>query len=157
MLITLKNPRNKQLEVSRDSAANRRLLISRKRVLVDFADQAQLSQFTAGENVTALKPFALAENDIVTVGKVGLRAEATTPTRENKTVLHCNDTALPLEETLDFLQNSGVKIDFAENWVHLRKSNTEPIIRVYTEAKSAVEADVLAQKFIAEIKAICNL
>lgn len=51
----------------------------------------------------------------------------------------------------------GVKIDFAENWVHLRKSNTEPIIRVYTEAKSADEADALAQKFIAEIKAICNL
>ena len=37
-----------------------------------------------------------------------------TDTRENKTLLHCNDTALPLEETLDFLQNSGVKIDFAE-------------------------------------------
>ncbi len=51
----------------------------------------------------------------------------------------------------------GVKIDFAENWVHLRKSNTEPIIRVYTEAKSAAEADALAQKFIAEIKEICNL
>ena len=51
----------------------------------------------------------------------------------------------------------GVKIDFAENWVHLRKSNTEPIIRVYTEAKSADEADALAQKFIAEIKSICNL
>ena len=51
----------------------------------------------------------------------------------------------------------GVKIDFAENWVHLRKSNTEPIIRVYTEAKSADEADALAQKFIAEIKSVCNL
>ena len=51
----------------------------------------------------------------------------------------------------------GVKIDFPENWVHLRKSNTEPIIRVYTEAKSMEEADALAQRFIAEIKAICNL
>ena len=51
----------------------------------------------------------------------------------------------------------GVKIDFAENWVHLRKSNTEPIIRVYTEAKSMAEADALAQRFMAEIKAICNL
>ena len=51
----------------------------------------------------------------------------------------------------------GVKIDFAENWVHLRKSNTEPIIRIYTEAKSAAEADALAQKFIAEISAICDL
>ena len=51
----------------------------------------------------------------------------------------------------------GVKIDFAENWVHLRKSNTEPIIRVYTEAKSMEEADALAQRFIGEIKQICNL
>jgi phosphomannomutase len=48
----------------------------------------------------------------------------------------------------------GVKIDFAENWVHLRKSNTEPIIRIYTEAKSQAEADSLAQKMIEEIKAL---
>lgn len=48
----------------------------------------------------------------------------------------------------------GVKIDFAENWVHLRKSNTEPIIRVYTEAKSMDEADALAKRFISEIEQI---
>ena len=46
----------------------------------------------------------------------------------------------------------GVKIDFAENWVHLRKSNTEPIIRVYTEAKSQKEADELGDRFIEEIR-----
>ncbi len=46
----------------------------------------------------------------------------------------------------------GVKIDFPENWVHLRKSNTEPIIRIYTEAKSQPEADQLADKIILEIK-----
>ncbi len=51
----------------------------------------------------------------------------------------------------------GVKIDFAQSWVHLRKSNTEPIIRIYTEAKSAAEADELAQRFIREISEICNL
>ncbi len=51
----------------------------------------------------------------------------------------------------------GVKIDFAENWVHLRKSNTEPIIRVYTEAKSMAEAEALAQRFIGEIEEICKL
>ncbi len=51
----------------------------------------------------------------------------------------------------------GVKIDFKENWVHLRKSNTEPIIRIYTEAKSQAEADALAERFIAELRAICNL
>ena len=51
----------------------------------------------------------------------------------------------------------GVKIDFAEHWVHLRKSNTEPIVRIYTEAKSQEFADEVAEKFIAEIKEICNL
>lgn len=51
----------------------------------------------------------------------------------------------------------GVKIDFADCWVHLRKSNTEPIIRIYTEAQSQDEADRLAERFIAEIKVICNL
>lgn len=45
----------------------------------------------------------------------------------------------------------GVKIDFSESWVHLRKSNTEPIIRIYTEAKSQQEADDLADMFIEEI------
>lgn len=50
----------------------------------------------------------------------------------------------------------GIKIDFPENWVHLRKSNTEPIIRVYTEAKSMEEADALARRFIREIKEICK-
>ena len=48
----------------------------------------------------------------------------------------------------------GIKIDFAENWVHLRKSNTEPIIRVYTEAKTMAEADALAKRFISEIEQI---
>ncbi|WP_310993036.1 phosphoglucosamine mutase [Aequorivita marina] len=51
----------------------------------------------------------------------------------------------------------GVKIDFAENWVHLRKSNTEPIIRIYTEAKSQEEADALADKIIGEIKGIAEV
>ncbi|MBS9774099.1 MAG: phosphoglucosamine mutase [Tenacibaculum sp.] len=48
----------------------------------------------------------------------------------------------------------GVKIDFPTEWVHLRKSNTEPIIRIYTEAKSQQKADDLAEKFINEIKEI---
>lgn len=51
----------------------------------------------------------------------------------------------------------GVKIDFAESWVHLRKSNTEPIVRIYTEAGSQEEADALAEKFIGEMKEICGL
>ncbi len=43
----------------------------------------------------------------------------------------------------------GVKIDFADKWVHLRKSNTEPIIRIYAEAHTRAEADALAQEIIA--------
>ena len=46
----------------------------------------------------------------------------------------------------------GLKIDFDDSWVQLRKSNTEPIIRVYSEAKSQEEAEKLSQKFISEIK-----
>ena len=57
----------------------------------------------------------------------------------------------------DITTIDGVKIDFAENWVHLRKSNTEPIIRIYTEAKSQYEADTLANKIIAEIKEVANI
>lgn len=46
----------------------------------------------------------------------------------------------------------GVKIDFEDSWVHLRKSNTEPIIRIYSEAHTMEEADRLAE----EIKGIIN-
>jgi len=45
----------------------------------------------------------------------------------------------------------GVKINFAKEWVHLRKSNTEPIIRIYSESKSKEQADTLANKIIEEI------
>ena len=48
----------------------------------------------------------------------------------------------------------GVKIDFATEWVHLRKSNTEPIIRIYTEAPTQQAADALAFRIIDEIKAV---
>ncbi len=50
----------------------------------------------------------------------------------------------------------GLKIDFAESWVHLRKSNTEPIIRIYAEAKSMAEADALAQKIMNQIKELSH-
>ena len=46
----------------------------------------------------------------------------------------------------------GLKIDFEHSWVQLRKSNTEPIIRVYSEAKNQKIADELSLKFINEIK-----
>ncbi|TDE53387.1 phosphoglucosamine mutase [Flavobacterium sp. GT3P67] len=57
----------------------------------------------------------------------------------------------------DITTIDGVKIDFAENWVHLRKSNTEPIIRIYTEAASQEKADSLALRIIDEIKAVAGL
>ena len=73
-----------------------------------------------------------------------------------------------IDETIDFDQliNSisnkysnqriskidGLKIDFKNSWVQLRKSNTEPIIRVYAEAKSKEKAEELSKKFIEEIK-----
>ncbi|MGK0126902.1 MAG: phosphomannomutase [Candidatus Azotimanducaceae bacterium] len=52
----------------------------------------------------------------------------------------------------DVLTIDGVKINFDTEWVHLRKSNTEPIIRIYTESTSQSSADSLAERFIDEIK-----
>lgn len=46
----------------------------------------------------------------------------------------------------------GLKIDFTDGWVHLRKSNTEPVIRIYTEFKEEEKANNIALKFIDEIK-----
>ena len=48
----------------------------------------------------------------------------------------------------------GVKIDFPTQWVHLRKSNTEPIIRIYSESRDKASADALAEKIIADIRDI---
>ncbi|PIF05435.1 MAG: phosphoglucosamine mutase [Draconibacterium sp.] len=48
----------------------------------------------------------------------------------------------------------GVKIDFADSWVHLRKSNTEPIIRIYSEAKTKNDADKLAKSMVAQIQSL---
>lgn len=54
----------------------------------------------------------------------------------------------------DVITIDGVKINFEKEWVHLRKSNTEPIIRIYTESTSKQRADDLAERFINEIKSI---
>ncbi len=50
----------------------------------------------------------------------------------------------------------GVKIDFDKEWVHLRKSNTEPIIRIYSESESEATSEHLAQKIIADIKEVIS-
>ena len=46
----------------------------------------------------------------------------------------------------------GVRIDFDREWVHLRKSNTEPIIRIYSESSSMVRANALADRIMADVK-----
>ncbi len=51
----------------------------------------------------------------------------------------------------------GVKIDFPQEWVHLRKSNTEPIIRIYAESRDKDSADALASRIMQEIATICKL
>lgn len=51
----------------------------------------------------------------------------------------------------------GVKIDFPTKWVHLRKSNTEPIIRIYSEAPTLAEAEEIADEIIQKIKAESNI
>lgn len=82
-------------------------------------------------------------------------------------VYHIAKHKLPLSEGLDadavlariaeryadanISTQDGVKIDFEEGWVHLRKSNTEPIVRIYTEARTAEEADGLAERFKGEL------
>ena len=65
---------------------------------------------------------------------------------------YINDSSAGSLSTID-----GVKIDFASDWVHLRKSNTEPIIRIYTEAPTQEQADALAFRIIDEIKAIAGI
>ena len=57
----------------------------------------------------------------------------------------------------DITTIDGVKIDFPTEWVHLRKSNTEPIIRIYTEAPTQAEADVLAIRFVKELKELAGV
>ncbi|HOI87865.1 MAG TPA: phosphoglucosamine mutase [Lentimicrobium sp.] len=54
-------------------------------------------------------------------------------------------------------REDGVKIEFGSEWVHLRRSNTEPIIRIYSESDSGVKADVLARKIIEDIREIIRM
>ena len=51
--------------------------------------------------------------------------------------------------------DDGLRIDFNDHWVHFRKSNTEPIIRIITESKSLKQSEELSQKYFDEIKSIC--
>ncbi|MEZ4787304.1 MAG: phosphoglucosamine mutase [Flavobacterium haoranii] len=62
-----------------------------------------------------------------------------------------------LGEPVELSTIDGVKIDFPTEWVHLRKSNTEPIIRIYTEAPTQTAADTLAERFVSELKVIAGI
>ncbi len=53
--------------------------------------------------------------------------------------------------------SDGLRIDFSDGWIHLRKSNTEPIVRVYSESSSKKNADELAEKIISEIISMVNI
>jgi phosphomannomutase len=75
--------------------------------------------------------------------------------------------SINVDEILSTVKNSykqyevndidGVKIDFPTGWVHLRKSNTEPIIRIYSEAGTPEQAEAFANAIIEEIKRIANI
>lgn len=56
------------------------------------------------------------------------------------------------KETLSLID--GIKIDFEKEWVHIRPSNTEPILRIYTESTTQIKADKLAEKFKKEVQGI---
>lgn len=77
-----------------------------------------------------------------------------TPEIDVDAILDAVKTRFAAEKITDI---DGVKIDFTDSWVHLRKSNTEPIIRIYSEARTMKEADELAAKIkgIIEDMAVC--
>lgn len=99
----------------------------------------------SGKKVTELKagypPYEISKNKI-----------ELTPDIDVDAILAAVKDYYKAEKITDI---DGVKIDFADSWVHLRKSNTEPIIRIYSEAATAEKADALAEtvkKVIASLK-----
>jgi len=72
-----------------------------------------------------------------------------TPTADIDAILAKVKEVYSNEEIIDI---DGVKINFANSWVHLRKSNTEPIIRVYSEASTLKEAEEIGEKLIAVVQ-----
>ncbi len=81
---------------------------------------------------------------IISKNKVNLSADVNVDTLLESVLVHFKNEKV---DTRD-----GIKIDFEEGWVHLRKSNTEPIIRIYAEAKNQDKADELANGIIKFLK-----
>lgn len=100
----------------------------------------------SGKKVTELKagypPYAIAKNKI-----------QLTPDIDVDAILEAMKERYKSEKITDI---DGVKIDFPQSWVHLRKSNTEPIIRIYAEAHTMEEADALANDIKEVIASICK-
>ena len=90
----------------------------------------------SGKKVTELKagypPYAIAKNKVQLTPEINVDA-----------ILAEVKKQFANEKINDI---DGVKLDFKDSWVHLRKSNTEPIIRIYAEAHTMEEADALAEK-----------
>ena len=114
----------------------------------------------------ALVGIALFLSHLAEFGKSTSMLRATYPSyhiSKNKIELDAN---LDLDSVLENLQLKyaknkfstidGLKIEFDNEWVHLRKSNTEPIIRIYAESDSQSTADHLAQKLMMDIKELIS-
>ncbi|WP_421891781.1 phosphoglucosamine mutase [Marinoscillum sp.] len=114
----------------------------------------------------ALVGIALFLSHLAEFGKSTSMLRATYPSyhiSKNKIEL---DADLDLDSVLENLQLKyaknkfstidGLKIEFDNEWVHLRKSNTEPIIRIYAESDSLSTADHLAQKLMMDIKELIS-
>ncbi|MFC4871198.1 phosphoglucosamine mutase [Negadavirga shengliensis] len=114
----------------------------------------------------ALVGIGLFLTHLAKFGKSVSRLRATYPNyyiSKNKIELNANiNTDKILEQIRKKYQKhpindiDGIKIEFEKEWVHLRKSNTEPIIRIYSESETSVTADHLANKLILDIKEIIS-
>jgi phosphomannomutase len=114
----------------------------------------------------ALVGIALFLSHLAKFGKTASRLKATFPgyhISKNKISLTPEvDVEEILQKVKEKYKNQpintedGVKIEFDKSWVHLRRSNTEPIIRIYSEADSVITADNIAQKIMSDIKEIVN-
>ena len=101
---------------------------------------------TSGKKVSELKagypPYAIAKNKI-----------QLTPTIDVDAILDAVKRRYSDQRITDI---DGVKIDFPDGWVHLRKSNTEPIIRIYSEAATMEQAELLADQVRAVVNSVVD-
>lgn len=107
---------------------------------------SHFAKFRNGERKTVSQLRAQYKNYHISKNKIELRAEMDVDDILEK--ISVKYQKYP-QNTID-----GLKIDFENEWVHLRKSNTEPIIRIYSESESESTATILAEKIISDIREI---